>query len=127
MNDIILDASAIIAVLKREPGAERVSAVAEGARVSALTIAEVATWLTVEGVQADRAYMALNLFRLTVEPFHHARAVDAGFLVAKTRHRGLSLGDRACLALAIELGMPVMTGDRAWRDLDIGVDVRMFR
>ena len=127
MNDIILDASAIIAVLKREPGAERVGAVAEGARVSALTIAEVATWLTVEGVQAEPAYTALNLFRLTVEPFHHARAVAAGFLVAKTRHRGLSLGDRACLALAIELRMPVMTGDRAWRDLDIGVDISIFR
>jgi ribonuclease VapC len=127
MNDIILDASAIIAVLKREAGAERVGAVAEGARVSALTIAEVATWLTVEGVQPEPAYAALNLFRLTVEPFHHSRAIDAGFLVAKTRHLGLSLSDRACLALAIELSMPVMTGDRAWRDLNIGVDIRLFR
>lgn len=127
MNDIILDASAIIAVLKREPGADRVGAVAEGARVSALTIAEVATWLTVEGVQADQANTAISLFRLTVEPFHTNRALAAGFLVAKTRHRGLSLGDRACLALAIELGMPVMTGDRAWRDLNIGVDIRFFR
>jgi len=127
MNDIILDASAIIAVLKREPGAERVAAVAEGARVSALTVAEIATWLTMEGVQADQANTAINLFRLTVEPFHQKRALAAGFLVAKTRHRGLSLGDRACLALALELNLPVMTGDRAWRDLDIGVDIRMFR
>ena len=127
MNDIILDASAIIAVLKREPGAERVAAVAEGARVSAVNIAEVVTWLTVEGVQAEPASTVLNLFRLTVEPFDHARAVDAGVLVAKIRHRDLSLGDRACLALALELGMPVLTGDRAWRDLDIGVDIRIFR
>jgi ribonuclease VapC len=127
MNDIILDASAIIAVLKREPGAERVGGISEGARVSAVTIAEVATWLTVKGVQPEPAYTALNLFRLTVEPFHHARAVAAGFLIAKTRHRRLSLGDRACLALGIELGMPVMTGDRAWRDFDIGVDIRIFR
>jgi PIN domain nuclease of toxin-antitoxin system len=127
MNDIILDASAIIAILKREPGAERVGAMAEGARVSALTIAEVATWLTVEGMPIEQAFAAMNLFRLTVEPFHHARAVAAGFLVAKTRHRGLSLGDRACLALAIELNMPVLTSDRAWRDLDIGVDIRLIR
>jgi len=127
MNDIILDASAIIAVLKNEPGAERVGAVAEGACVSALTIAEVATWLTTEGVRPEQANTAINLFRLTVEPFHQKRALAAGFLVAKTRHRGLSLGDRACLALAIELSMPVMTGDRAWRDLDIGVDIRLFR
>ena len=84
-------------------------------------------WLTVEGAQAEPASTVLNLFRLTVEPFDHARAVDAGVLVAKIRHRDLSLGDRACLALALELGMPVLTGDRAWRDLDIGVDIRIFR
>jgi PIN domain nuclease of toxin-antitoxin system len=127
MNDLILDASAIIAVLKNEPGAERVRAVAEGAHVSALAIAEVATWLTIEGVPPEQANTAIDLFRLAVEPFHQKRALAAGFLVAKTRHRGLSLGDRACLALAIELGMPVVTGDRAWRDLNIGVDVRLFR
>ena len=127
MNDIILDASAIIAVLKSEPGAERVTAVSEGACVSTLTIAEVATWLAMAGMQVEQIDTAINLFRLTVEPFHHRRAVAAGVLVAKTRHRGLSLGDRACLALAIELKLPVMTGDRAWRDLDIGVDIRFFR
>jgi PIN domain nuclease of toxin-antitoxin system len=127
MNDVILDASAIIAVLKREPGAERVAAVAEGARVSALTIAEVATWLVMEGVPGEQAHAAISLFRLTVEPFDEVRALAAGVLFAKTRHRGLSLGDRACLALALELRMPVFTGDRAWRDLDIGADIRLFR
>jgi PIN domain nuclease of toxin-antitoxin system len=127
MNDVILDASAIIAVLKREPGAERVASVAEGARVSALTIAEVATWLVMEGVPGEQAHAAISLFRLTVEPFDEVRALAAGVLFAKTRHRGLSLGDRACLALALELRMPVFTGDRAWRDLDIGADIRLFR
>jgi ribonuclease VapC len=127
MNDIILDASAIIAVLKCEPGSERVGEVAEGACVSALTIAEVATWLTMGGMPAKEAEIAISLFRLTVEPFHYERAIAAGALVAKTRHRGLSLGDRACLALAFELRLPVMTADRAWRDLDIGVDIRFFR
>jgi len=56
-----------------------------------------------------------------------ARASAAGLLAAKTKRRSISLGDRACLALAIELGMPVLTGDRAWRDLDIGVEIRLFR
>ena len=127
MSDVILDASAIIAVFKGEPGAERVEEVAQAARLSALTIAEIATWLTMNDVPADRAYIAMNQFRLTVEPFHHARALAAGFLAARTKHRGLSLADRACLALAVELKMPVMTGDRAWRDIDLGVEIRFFR
>jgi len=127
MNDIVLDASAIIAVFKDEPGAELVRSVAEGAVVSALTIAEVATWLTVQGAPAERAYNAMNLFRLTVEPLNHARAIAAGFLVSKTSHRGLSLADRACLALGIELGVPVLTGDRAWHGLDLGIEIRLIR
>jgi ribonuclease VapC len=79
------------------------------------------------GKPAKEAEVAISLFRLTVEPFHYERAIAAGALVAKTRHRGLSLGDRACLALAVELRLPVVTADRAWRDLDIGVDIRFFR
>jgi PIN domain nuclease of toxin-antitoxin system len=51
----------------------------------------------------------------------------AGLLASKTRRRNISLADRACLSLAMELGMPVLTGDRAWRDLDLGVEVRLFR
>ena len=114
--------------LKREPGADRVAAVAEGARVSAVTIAEVVTWLTVEGVQAESAYTALNLFRLTVEPFRSRTC----------RCCGISGGENAGIAVSRLVIVHVsrsrsnwacrfMTGDRAWRDLDIGVDVRLFR
>jgi len=127
MSDIVLDASAIIAVLKGESGAELVKISAEGASVSAVTIAEVATWLAAQGTPAKRAYDAINCFQLTVEPLNHARAIAAGFLVSKTGRRGLSLADRACLALAIELGFPALTGDRAWRDLEIGVEIRLIR
>jgi ribonuclease VapC len=127
MADVILDASAIIAVYKREKGAEEVIRVSEAARMSAVTLAEVATWLVLQGVSSERAYSAMNQFRLVVEPFHHARAVAAGFLVEKTRARGLSLADRACLALAAELNLPVLTTDRVWRGLDIGVEIRLIR
>ncbi len=127
MADVILDASAIIAVYKREKGAEEVIRVSEMARLSAVTVAEVATWLVLQGVSPEQAYSAMNQFRLVVEPFHHARAVAAGFLVEKTRVRGLSLADRACLALAAELNLPVLTADRAWSGLDLDVEIRLIR
>jgi ribonuclease VapC len=127
MADVVLDTSAIIAVYKQETGADEVIRVSEAARLSALTVAEVATWLALQRASPDEAYSAMNQFRLIVEPFHHARAVTAGFLAAKTRSRGLSLADRACLALAAELNLPVLTADRAWRGLDIGVEIRLIR
>ncbi len=127
MSDVILDSSAILAVINHEAGADRVQAVADGATVSALIIAEVVSWLAVRDTPADEIYETIEDFKLRVQPFHHARAMAAGLIVSKTRRRGLSLGDRGCLALAIELGLPVVTGDRAWRDLDIGVDIRLFR
>ena len=127
MNDVILDASAIIAVYKQEQGADEVVRAADFARISALTIAEVATWLALRGVLPEEAYSSMNQFRLIVEPFHHARAIAAGFLATKIRRRGLSLADRAYLALGIELNLPVLTADRVWRDLDLSVEVRLIR
>ncbi len=127
MNDIILDASALIAVINREPGADRVKAVANGAIVSALVAAEVATWLAIRDAPASEIHATLDTFNLRIEPFDRARAVAAGFVVSRTKSRGLSLADRATLTLAAELKLPVMTGDRAWRDASLGVDVQLFR
>jgi PIN domain nuclease of toxin-antitoxin system len=127
MSDVVLDSSAILAVINREPGADRVLAVADGAVVSALIIAEVVSWMAVRAAPPDKIYDTIGNFRLLVQPFHHARAIAAGLLIIKTARRGVSLADRACLALAIELGLPVMTGDRAWRDLDLGIDIQLIR
>ena len=127
MADVVLDSSTIIAVINNEPGAERVLLVSDGAPVSTLIVAEVASWLVVHDVHEDEVHRFIVDFNLVVHSFHQAQAIAAGLLVTKTRRRGLSLADRACLALALELGMPVLTGDRAWRDLDIGVEVQLFR
>jgi ribonuclease VapC len=127
MAGVVLDSSAIIAVINNEPGAERVLLVSDGASVSTLIVAEVTSWLAVRDAHEDEIHRTIADFNLVVQPFHQSRAIAAGLLVRKTGHRGLSLADRACLALAIELGMPVLTGDRAWRDLDIGVEMRIFR
>ena len=127
MSDVVLDSSAILAVINRGPGAERVLAVADGAVVSALIVAEVVSWMAVRSAPADKIYETMENFKLVVQPFHHARAIAAGLLIVKTARRGLSLADRACVSLAMELGLPVMTGDRAWNDLDLGIDIQLIR
>jgi ribonuclease VapC len=127
MNDVVLDASAIIAVINREPGAERVVPVADGAVVSSLIVAEVVTWLALRNIPEREIVATIDELNFRIEAFDQSRAMTAGLLVSKTKRRGLSLADRACLALAIELGLPAMTADRAWRNLDIGVEIRLVR
>lgn len=127
MSDVVLDASAIIAVIRHEPGRDHVAALVETARVSALNVAEVATWLSLRGASTADVYRMLGQLEFAIEPFDGARALAAGVLVPKTRSRGLSLADRACLALAVELGLPVVTADRAWAALELGVEVRLIR
>jgi ribonuclease VapC len=127
MSRPVLDASAIIAVIKQEPGAERVAPLIRGAPTSTLNLAEAATWLTLRGATAEVTGRILAALELAPEYFDAVRALAAGLLVAHTRHRGLSLADRACLALAIELRLPVMTADRAWADLDLGIEIRLIR
>ena len=127
MSRAVLDASAIIAVIKRERGAELVIPLLQGAPTSTVIIAEVVTWSTLGGAADDVTERMVNGLELVPEPFDAPRAFAAGLLVARTRHRGLSLADRACLALAMELSLPVMTADRAWADLDLGIDIRLIR
>ena len=127
VSRVVLDTSAIVAAIKSEAGADRVRSIATGAVVSALTVGELASVLTREGVPPHVVEAVVDEFRFVVEPFDRMRALAAGFLIAKTAQRGMSLGDRACLALAIELGLPVLTADRAWRGLDVGIEINFIR
>ncbi len=127
MNDVILDASALIAVVNREPGAERVMAVANGAVISALIAAEVATWLALRNMPEPEVRATLDSFNLRIEPFDRDGAIAAGLAAPRTKSRGLSLADRATLTLAVERKLPVLTADRAWRDTGLDVEVQFFR
>jgi ribonuclease VapC len=127
MSDLVVDASAILAAIRGEAGAQAVIDGVRGARISSLNHCEIVGWLAERGSTREDIEGVVGPFDLTVEVFDRARAMAAGLLTAKIKRRNISLGDRACLALAMELGMPVMTGDRAWRDLDIGVEVQLFR
>lgn len=127
MAEWVLDASAVLASLRNEAGGERVLPVMETSLLSAVNLAEVATRLLDLGASAADIDGLPERLRCEVVPFDEDLALSAGLLRVQTRHLGLSVGDRACLALAQREELPVLTGDRAWARLDVGVQVVLIR
>lgn len=128
MSDgFILDASALLAALHDEPGADRVHELLPSARVSSVNLSEVIGKLQERGVPNELIDEILYDLDLSVVPFATTTARRAGLLRSATRHAGLSLGDRACLALAAEQDAIAVTTDRAWGDLDLGVAIELLR
>ena len=127
MNDIVLDASALLAVLRAEPGAERVEPRLEGAGIGAVNLSEVVAKLIEDDVPEAEIRRAIGRLELDVHAFEAEHAYLAGFLRQSTRALGLSFGDRACLALAQSLGALALTADRSWSDLDLGIRVEVIR
>jgi PIN domain nuclease of toxin-antitoxin system len=127
MSGVVLDSSAVLAVINAEPGADCVIAVLDGALLSAVNHAEVVTKLTERGVNRELARSTVLKIGVQVIDFGIDLADRAGELRRETRHLGLSLGDRACLALAEHEGLPAITADKKWAAVDIGVDIRVIR
>lgn len=127
MSEIVLDASALMAVLREEPGAATVEAVLDHAAISAVNLSEVQAKLVERGTTAEIAWSSLIDLDLEVIDFDLSQAKVTGDLRSLTRAQGLSLGDRACLALAQVLGLPAMTADRAWAGLAVGIEIRTVR
>jgi PIN domain nuclease of toxin-antitoxin system len=125
--EVVLDASALLAMLQGEPGAARVIEALPGARISAVNLAEVAGKLIGAGVPEATARAALQGLGLVVDVFDADQAWWAGAALPATRAAGLSLGDRACLALAATRRLPALTADRAWGEFRHGVDVVWVR
>ncbi|MDF2667879.1 MAG: PilT protein-like protein [Paenibacillus sp.] len=114
----VMDASAVLAWLNREPGAELVAEMLlEGAVISAVNAAEVVTKLAELGASSTTVVSYLNLAGLQISDFQVEDAVSVGNLRTTTRSLGLSLGDRACVALGLKLQLPVVTTDQAWNKL----------
>jgi ribonuclease VapC len=130
---MVLDASALLAHLRREPGSDAVTdAIGRGATISAVNLAEVLSragdrGADPEGLAGDLTEAGLLHGAVVVEPFTAEDAAAVARLRSATRGAGLSLGDRACLALGERLEAPVLTADRAWSELDVSVDVLVFR
>jgi len=127
MPSAVLDSSAILCVLNDEPGADAVVAIFDDALVSTVNYAEVVAKLVERGSTSAQAQSALRSIALTTVDFDIALAQRTGTLRAETSRRGLSLGDRACLALAEREGVPAMTGDRNWVGAVSGVEIRLIR
>jgi PIN domain nuclease of toxin-antitoxin system len=127
MARVVLDSSAVLAVLNDEPGAGTVIAVLDDAVVSTVNLAEVVTKLVERGGSLDHARRALRAIDVDVADFDQALAERTGGLKVETERRGLSLGDRACLALAEREGVPALTGDRSWLGAVAGIDIQLIR
>ena len=124
---VLLDASALLALLNAEPGADVVREAVSDAAISAVNLSEVVAKLAEGGMPGEAIAEALDGLELNVLPFEADQAFAAGMLRPLTRSRGLSLGDRACLALGLRLGYGVLTADRRWATLDLAVEVRLVR
>lgn len=124
---VVLDASAVLAFVFGERGADVVRPYLPSAMICAPNVVEVITrfiekqWAREE---ATRVFIDLGLL---VQPLDRNLALRAGALWVHGRARALSLGDRACLALAERERLPALTADRAWRGVDIGVEIRFIR
>jgi ribonuclease VapC len=124
---VVLDSSAVLAHLNGEPGAERVAGHLGDALISAVNFAEIVTKLVERGAALSLIRPALSRYGLQVVAFDEDLAERAGALRTQTKAFGLSLGDRACLALAERSKLPVFTADRMWKELGLSLDVRILR
>jgi PIN domain nuclease of toxin-antitoxin system len=129
VSDVVLDSSAVLALLNAEPGAEAVLSVLPGAWLSAVNAAEVIGKLVDRGLPTVDAVAALEATGVEVIAFDTDLAIACGDLRPTTRAQGLSLGDRACLALAAARAVPALTADKAWASVAgvAGVEVRLIR
>jgi ribonuclease VapC len=130
VNRIVLDTSALLAILNDEPGGEVFTQqieLLESATMSAVNVSEAYGTLVRSGVRAGDAWQAVIASIPHTVDFDMEQAQIAGELLPQTRNLGLSLGDRACLALGIALKAPVYTADRAWKGLRLGVLIHVIR
>ena len=128
MNEVVFDASAMLALLHHERGEDKLTAdVLERSVASAVNLAEVHSKLVRNGGAPDIAWRDALSSVNSVEPYTSDHARIAGALAKATRSLGLSLGDRSFLALAIALDAPVYTTVQAWRNLKVGIPIHVIR
>lgn len=122
-----LDASALLAFLFREPGHEQVGAMLDTACLSTVNLAEVIGRFVRDGHDAHQVLQKLTSTMIEIVPFTAVDAALAASLIPATQSLGLSLGDRACLALALSRNIPAITADRIWAQLHVGVAIQFIR
>ena len=119
MSEVVLDTSAVLALLREEPGGDTVAARIGRAAISAVNLQEVVKELLREGATVERARPVLDELGLALHPHDEAAAYAAAALYPQTQRHGRGLGDRSCMALGLALGLPVLTADREWRHVEV--------
>ncbi len=124
---VVLDASALLSALHDEPGGHDVANQLEVAAISSVNLSEVIQQSLARGVEVERLKDDLAAIGLTILPFTASDAEAAAKLWPATHSLGLSLGDRACLALAQRLNLPAITADKVWGQLRISISIHVMR
>ncbi|MGA2084062.1 MAG: type II toxin-antitoxin system VapC family toxin [Terracidiphilus sp.] len=128
MNEVVFDASVMLAMIQHERGADQVTdEILDRSVASTVNLAEVQSKLVKKGYSPDEAWEDTLSAVKTAELYTSDHAKIAGDLITMTEKYGLSLGDRSCLALAITLKAPVYTTKQAWRNLKVGVPIHVIR
>ena len=127
VHKYVMDASALLALLSAEKGAEIVQGLLPDAIISVVNLAEVVGRLSMAGMPDKDIHDTLALLGLDVIPFDEEQAYQTGMLISSGREYGLSLGDRACLALARSVTAIAVSADRAWAALDVGINIKTIR
>ncbi len=126
-SKIVLDASALLALINQEAGSEKVASVISTACMSSVNVAEVISKLMDKGFSAVEIRELFGALKLLIIPFDEEQGFIAGLLRADTKSLGLSLGDRTCLSLAIQQKLSVLTADRVWAGLQLGLNIQIIR
>lgn len=127
-KNIVLDASAILALLQREKGSEILQPLLTTAIASTINITEVLSILTRNKINSDEAISLLSEMIPKILTFDMQHAKIASDLYLTTQNKGLSLGDRACIALGIDLSIPIYTADKIWAELNLpNVEIILIR
>jgi PIN domain nuclease of toxin-antitoxin system len=128
MTSVVLDASAVLALVRDEPGADKVGPHVGRAAISAVNLQEVVKELLLGGLEVVTIREMLDELRLDIRVHDVEAAYAAAGLHAQTREFGRGLGDRSCLALAMQLGVPALTADREWKKVKVkGLKVEQIR
>ena len=124
---IVLDASALLAYFFQEPGADRVKTALPSAMIGAANYAEALIRVGRMGGDVDAAIAGFDILAIPIVPVTREHAIMAAKLHPLTKQAGLSLGDRTCLALVQRMKLPVLTTDRAWGAVALGLDIQLIR
>lgn len=127
MTRYVYDSSALLAIILGEPGADVASANITNAMVSSVNLAEIFSRAEDKGIPADKTERFLIGKEVRFVDFDADLARVVGAMRAKTRSRGMSIGDRACIALALRERATIMTADRIWAELDLPCKVELIR